>query len=239
MSPLRPPLCPRSRASARHPRKRESPALHPKTPPALCPRLRASARHPRKRESHAPHPKPALPLSPLASFSSPPAKARKPRPSSQARPAFVPARELQLATRASAKPSPLIPKPTLPLSPLASFSSPPAKARKHSTAITKKAKKSPPPNIFLEKNLQNPKNITTFATQKPNGPTHTTGVLAHLARARHWQCRGERFESAILHHPSESKISIRFFVISAPPHLIYLFAVSSASHLISSLSHCG
>ena len=25
------------------------------------------------------------------------------------------------------------------------------------------------------------------------------GVLAHLARARHWQCRGERFESAILH----------------------------------------
>ncbi len=27
------------------------------------------------------------------------------------------------------------------------------------------------------------------------------GVLAHLARARHWQCRGERFESAMLHHP--------------------------------------
>ncbi len=27
----------------------------------------------------------------------------------------------------------------------------------------------------------------------------TIGVLAHLARARHWQCRGERFESAILH----------------------------------------
>ena len=27
----------------------------------------------------------------------------------------------------------------------------------------------------------------------------STGVLAHLARARHWQCRGERFESAILH----------------------------------------
>ena len=25
------------------------------------------------------------------------------------------------------------------------------------------------------------------------------GVLAHLARALHWQCRGERFESAILH----------------------------------------
>ena len=30
------------------------------------------------------------------------------------------------------------------------------------------------------------------------------GVLAHLARARHWQCRGERFESAILHFPSPS-----------------------------------
>ncbi len=25
------------------------------------------------------------------------------------------------------------------------------------------------------------------------------GALAHLARARHWQCRGERFESAVLH----------------------------------------
>lgn len=30
---------------------------------------------------------------------------------------------------------------------------------------------------------------------------HKQGVLAHLARARHWQCRGERFESAILHSP--------------------------------------
>lgn len=29
---------------------------------------------------------------------------------------------------------------------------------------------------------------------------NTIGVLAHLARARHWQCRGERFESAILHN---------------------------------------
>ena len=27
----------------------------------------------------------------------------------------------------------------------------------------------------------------------------TEGALAHLARARHWQCRGERFESAMLH----------------------------------------
>ena len=30
------------------------------------------------------------------------------------------------------------------------------------------------------------------------------GVLAHLARARHWQCRGERFESAILHNLAQS-----------------------------------
>ena len=32
----------------------------------------------------------------------------------------------------------------------------------------------------------------------------TDGVLAHLARARHWQCRGERFESAILHQKTNS-----------------------------------
>ena len=30
------------------------------------------------------------------------------------------------------------------------------------------------------------------------------GVLAHLARARHWQCRGERFESAMLHDSKPS-----------------------------------
>ncbi|WP_304968993.1 hypothetical protein, partial [uncultured Duncaniella sp.] len=34
------------------------------------------------------------------------------------------------------------------------------------------------------KPLQKSKNILTFAPQ-------TDGVLAHLARARHWQCRGE------------------------------------------------
>ncbi len=37
------------------------------------------------------------------------------------------------------------------------------------------------------------------------------GVLAHLARARHWQCRGERFESAILHKKTTLHRS-RFFV---------------------------
>ena len=29
--------------------------------------------------------------------------------------------------------------------------------------------------------------------------TPLLGALAHLVRARHWQCRGERFESAMLH----------------------------------------
>lgn len=53
-------------------------------------------------------------------------------------------------------------------------------------------------NVFPSKNLHIQKNIATFATQKPNRPK-AYGVLAHLARARHWQCRGERFESAILH----------------------------------------
>ncbi len=38
-----------------------------------------------------------------------------------------------------------------------------------------------------------PEKIHNFASLTMNG------VLAHLARARHWQCRGERFESAILH----------------------------------------
>ena len=44
---------------------------------------------------------------------------------------------------------------------------------------------------------------------------HNHGVLAHRARARHWQCRGERFESAILHPSGESglKSSFAFFVI--------------------------
>ena len=29
------------------------------------------------------------------------------------------------------------------------------------------------------------------------------GGLAHLARARHWQCRGDRFESGNLHQAKE------------------------------------
>ena len=45
------------------------------------------------------------------------------------------------------------------------------------------------------------------------------GVLAHLARARHWQCRGERFESAILHLKGVSKLLAHpiFFTFSTIP----------------------
>ena len=50
---------------------------------------------------------------------------------------------------------------------------------------------------FLKKNcakiLLISEKVPIFAAQNQKG------VLAHLARARHWQCRGERFESAILH----------------------------------------
>ena len=45
------------------------------------------------------------------------------------------------------------------------------------------------------------------------------GVLAHLARARHWQCRGERFESAVLHSPSNSPESSATSVAGDSPFL--------------------
>ena len=42
----------------------------------------------------------------------------------------------------------------------------------------------------------------------------TNGVLAHLARARHWQCRGERFESAVLHEKANRKnFRFAFFIL--------------------------
>ena len=41
-------------------------------------------------------------------------------------------------------------------------------------------------NGYIKKSL-------IFAVEKQNG------ALAHLARARHWQCRGDRFESGMLH----------------------------------------
>lgn len=67
------------------------------------------------------------------------------------------------------------------------------------------------------KNLQGRKKALTFAAQ-------SNGVLAHLARARHWQCRGERFESAILHQQriwSESEFA---FLLSRYKRL-YLFFI--------------
>ena len=52
--------------------------------------------------------------------------------------------------------------------------------------------------------MQNYKKIIKTLAKAEKAPylctTNINGVLAHLARARHWQCRGERFESAILHN---------------------------------------
>ena len=52
---------------------------------------------------------------------------------------------------------------------------------------------------FIEK-------MPNFATQISNG------ALAHLARARHWQCRGERFESAVLHQRRIENIGSLFLL---------------------------
>ena len=38
------------------------------------------------------------------------------------------------------------------------------------------------------------------------------GGLAHLARARHWQCRGDRFESGNLHKKASANADAIFFV---------------------------
>jgi hypothetical protein len=58
---------------------------------------------------------------------------------------------------------------------------------------------------------------------------HHNGVLAHLARARHWQCRGERFESAMLHKKTSLIIAIqgRFFIFTDSPDRTYKKAVHS------------
>ena len=45
--------------------------------------------------------------------------------------------------------------------------------------------------------------FTTFAIvhERPRLRVDLTlGALAHLARARHWQCRGDRFKSDMLHY---------------------------------------
>lgn len=57
------------------------------------------------------------------------------------------------------------------------------------------------------------------------------GVLAHLARARHWQCRGERFESAILHnlHWGECNNNINSGTIKAYDK--FLISISPDYHM--------
>ena len=56
---------------------------------------------------------------------------------------------------------------------------------------------------------------------RSSGSRHTYiyGVLAHLARARHWQCRGERFESAILHREEYRQACLRSSLIPKDPYL--------------------
>ena len=49
---------------------------------------------------------------------------------------------------------------------------------------------------FQSKSSHNFQNFFIFALQIQN----QAGGLAHLARARHWQCRGDRFESGNLHN---------------------------------------
>ena len=55
------------------------------------------------------------------------------------------------------------------------------------------------------------------------------GALAHLARARHWQCRGDEFESHTLHKLSKLIIQILefrafkdFFILFSFPHSFIL-----------------
>ena len=56
---------------------------------------------------------------------------------------------------------------------------------------------------FLFKNIGKKRAKTCLLKKLPLPLQSKNGVLAHLARARHWQCRGERFESAILHHMAD------------------------------------
>ena len=51
----------------------------------------------------------------------------------------------------------------------------------------------------------------------------TEGALAHLARARHWQCRGDRFESGMLHDTAaDRQFGQRFSFIGRPASAIRL-----------------
>ena len=41
-------------------------------------------------------------------------------------------------------------------------------------------------------------------------PQNKGGALAHLARARHWQCRGDEFESRTLHESNRGISAMKF-----------------------------
>ena len=69
------------------------------------------------------------------------------------------------------------------------------------------------------------------------------GGLAHLARARHWQCRGDRFESGNLHKKAPSnarcyffvEITIRLFIryfVAAPRRVLVAFGNRKAKKII-------
>ncbi|MBP1676781.1 MAG: hypothetical protein H6Q20_1340 [Bacteroidetes bacterium] len=60
------------------------------------------------------------------------------------------------------------------------------------------------------------------------------GGLAHLARARHWQCRGDRFESGNLHLIKKTcnSRSCRFFVFQKQNLLILWKTLRNALFLI-------
>ena len=61
-------------------------------------------------------------------------------------------------------------------------------------------------------NALSPDIITFVPSEKPEH-----GALAQLARALHWQCRGQGFESPMLHHsPSENTVFGRIFYTFQP-----------------------
>ena len=60
--------------------------------------------------------------------------------------------------------------------------------------------------------------FSTFA------PEINHGALAHLARARHWQCRGDEFESHTLHtFTADYLIASGFYFIISPYPVIRLY----------------
>ena len=88
------------------------------------------------------------------------------------------------------------------------FRPPDPAAKKSESRLRVASKKTE--KTFLE-NLAVSSGILNFASE-------IQGVLAHLARARHWQCRGERFESAVLHPIKRIEILGSLFV--APTYML-------------------